>query len=206
MTKSLYCPCSVNTFSQAFESRARFCFRQASTTMSPSFIWARQNRETSRAQASCPCCAEAVDANKTNGKTNEITKAKRIMDSASRRTAENGVLGGGSIGCNRFIGCARSKNDAGGGLRRSQSRDRGGQSLVATCLDLAANSLSITARQPALKSDRCFTMQAVIFGMLGISELQSLKASPVHCACASALKAKLCVEDTAEIAREIGRA
>src|SRR6185437_6444643 len=92
MTKSLYCPCSVNTFSQAFESRARFCFRQASTTMSPSFIWARQNRETSRAQASCPCCAEAVDANKTNGKVNEITKAKRIMDGASRRATENGVL------------------------------------------------------------------------------------------------------------------
>ena len=42
---------------------ARFCFRQASTTLSPSFIWARQNRETSRAQASCPCCcAEAAEA------------------------------------------------------------------------------------------------------------------------------------------------
>jgi hypothetical protein len=28
----IYCPCSDSTFSQAFERRARFCFRQASTT------------------------------------------------------------------------------------------------------------------------------------------------------------------------------
>ena len=32
MTKETYCPCSVRTFSQALDSRARFCFRQASTT------------------------------------------------------------------------------------------------------------------------------------------------------------------------------
>src|SRR2546430_17715174 len=41
-------------------------------------------------------------------------------------------------------------------------------------------------------------MQAVIFGMFGISSLQRRMASPVHCACASALKAKLAVEDSAE--------
>jgi TRAP-type mannitol/chloroaromatic compound transport system permease large subunit len=41
-------------------------------------------------------------------------------------------------------------------------------------------------------------MQAVIFGMFGISELQRRNASPVHICCASALKAKLAVEETAE--------
>ena len=41
-------------------------------------------------------------------------------------------------------------------------------------------------------------MQAVIFGMFGISELQRRNASPVHCCCASELKAKLAVDETAE--------
>lgn len=77
--------------------------------------------------------------------------------------------------------------------------------MVATVLDLPANSLSITARQPALRSERCLIMQAVIFGIFGISELQSLNASPVHICCASALKAKLAVEDTAEVARATAR-
>ena len=48
----------------------------------------------------------------------------------------------------------------------------------------------MTPRQPTLRSARCFTMQAVIFGMFGISELQRRNASPVHCCCASELKAK----------------
>ena len=52
----------------------------------------------------------------------------------------------------------------------------------------------MTVRQPGLNCARCFIMQAVIAGMFGISELQSLNASPVHCARASSLKAKLCVE------------
>jgi hypothetical protein len=42
-------------------------------------------------------------------------------------------------------------------------------------------------------------MQAVIFGILGISELHSRNASPVHICCASALKAKLEVDDSAEM-------
>jgi hypothetical protein len=41
-------------------------------------------------------------------------------------------------------------------------------------------------------------MQAVIFGMLGISELHRRKASPVHICCASALNAKLALDDRAE--------
>ncbi len=41
-------------------------------------------------------------------------------------------------------------------------------------------------------------MQAVIAGMLGISELHRRNASPVHICCASALKAKLEVDDSAE--------
>ena len=61
-----------------------------------------------------------------------------------------------------------------------------------------ARSLSITARQPALRSERCFIMHAVIFGMLGISEEHRRKASPVHCCCASAEKAKLEVVATIE--------
>ena len=54
-----------------------------------------------------------------------------------------------------------------------------------------ARFLSITARQPALRSERCFIMHAVIFGMLGISAEHRRKASPVHICCASAEKAKL---------------
>jgi hypothetical protein len=41
-------------------------------------------------------------------------------------------------------------------------------------------------------------MQAVIFGMSGISELHRRNASPVHICCASALKAKLALADNAD--------
>ena len=61
-----------------------------------------------------------------------------------------------------------------------------------------ASSLSITVRQPALRSERCFIMHAVIFGMFGISDEHRRKASPVHCCCASAEKAKLEVVETIE--------
>jgi hypothetical protein len=71
---------------------------------------------------------------------------------------------------------------------------------AATLLDLAAaRSRSITARHGALRLDRFLIMHAVVFGMFGISELHSLNASPVHFSCASALKAKLEVDDSAEI-------
>ena len=70
--------------------------------------------------------------------------------------------------------------------------------MVATLLDLAARSLSINARQPALRSALCLYMQAVIAGMFGISELHRRKASPVHICCASELKAKLWLDDSAE--------
>ena len=50
----------------------------------------------------------------------------------------------------------------------------------------------------------CLIMQAVIFEMLGISELHKRKASPVHICCASALKAKLALDDRAE--KEIAKA
>src|SRR3954452_5422302 len=56
----------------------------------------------------------------------------------------------------------------------------------------------MTPRQPTLRSARCFIMQAVIFGIFGISELQRRNASPVHCCCASELKAKLAVDETVE--------
>ena len=61
-----------------------------------------------------------------------------------------------------------------------------------------ARSLSITARQPALRSERCSIMHAVIFGMLGISDEHRRKASPVHICCASDEKAKLDVVETIE--------
>jgi len=41
-------------------------------------------------------------------------------------------------------------------------------------------------------------MQAVIRGMFGISELQRRNASPYNICCASALKAKLELDDSAE--------
>ena len=63
---------------------------------------------------------------------------------------------------------------------------------------LAARSRSITARQPVLSCALCLNMQAVMAGMLGISELQRRNASPVHIYCASALKAKLEVDASAE--------
>src|SRR4029453_6649711 len=55
----------------------------------------------------------------------------------------------------------------------------------------------MTPRQPTLRSARCLIMQAVIFGIFGISELQRRNASPVHCCCASELKAKLAVDEAA---------
>lgn len=64
-------------------------------------------------------------------------------------------------------------------------------------VDLAAISRSMTALQPADRLERCLTMQAVIFGMLGISELQRRKASPVHICCASELKANPGFEENA---------
>src|SRR5665213_3549244 len=71
---------------------------------------------------------------------------------------------------------------------------------AATLLDFcAARSRSSTVRQPALRLERCLTMHAVIFGMFGISELQRRNASLVHIDCASALKAKLEVDEIAEI-------
>src|SRR5581483_103156 len=51
----------------------------------------------------------------------------------------------------------------------------------------AAKSRSITARQPGLRSARCLTMQAVIFGILGMSAEQRRKASLVHICCASSV-------------------
>ena len=41
-------------------------------------------------------------------------------------------------------------------------------------------------------------MQEVIAGMFGMSELHRRKASPVHICCASALKAKLSLDDSAD--------
>jgi hypothetical protein len=65
-------------------------------------------------------------------------------------------------------------------------------------LDCRAKSLSITVLQPALKLARCLNMHAVMRETSGISELQRRNASPVHICCASALKAKLEVDDSAE--------
>src|SRR5260370_2621276 len=62
----------------------------------------------------------------------------------------------------------------------------------------SARAGSMTARQPVLRLARCLIMQAVIRGMFGISELQRRNASPVHSCCASALKAKLELDDSAE--------
>ena len=66
MTAVNYCPFSVSTLSQALLSRPRCCLRQARTALSPSLITARQWRDTSRAQASRPCWADAAEAIKTN--------------------------------------------------------------------------------------------------------------------------------------------
>jgi hypothetical protein len=71
-------------------------------------------------------------------------------------------------------------------------------SVSATFLPLAARSRSITDLHPLLSSERCLNMQAVIAGMFGISELQRRNASPVHICCASALKAKLELDESAE--------
>ena len=65
-----------------------------------------------------------------------------------------------------------------------------GDYFDATLPACAARSRSITARQPLERLARCFIIQAVIFGIFGISELQRRNASPVHIDWASALKAK----------------
>ncbi len=73
----------------------------------------------------------------------------------------------------------------------SEARDEGSGSSLnhfeATLPACAAASLSITARHPELRLARCLTMQAVMAGMLGISELHRRNASPVHICCASAV-------------------
>src|ERR1700722_16618417 len=83
-----YCPFSVSTLSQALLSRARCCLRQLRTASSPSFITARQWRETSRAQASCPasrpCWADAAEASKTNEVTKRILIIWLRLTSATR--------------------------------------------------------------------------------------------------------------------------
>ena len=63
----------------------------------------------------------------------------------------------------------------------------------------AARSRSRTVRQPLERLARLLIMQEVIAGILGISELHRRNASPVHIDCASALKAKPEVDETAEI-------
>src|SRR4029079_5145536 len=88
-------------------------------------------------------------------------------------------------------------------LRRIDASASGTEGPAAYCAASlpdfwAASSRSITPRQPVLRSARCLIMQDVIFGILGISELQKRNASPVHCCCASALKAKLAVDETAQ--------
>ena len=70
--------------------------------------------------------------------------------------------------------------------------------FAATLLDCAARSRSITVRQPVLSLARCLIMHAVMAETFGMSELHSRNASPVHICCASALKAKLELEDNAE--------
>ena len=80
-----YCPFSVSTLSQALLSRARCCLRQARTASSPSFITARQWRDTSRAQASCPRWAEAAEAVKTNEVMKKILIIWLRLTSANAR-------------------------------------------------------------------------------------------------------------------------
>ena len=45
----------------------------------------------------------------------------------------------------------------------------------------------MAVRQPGVSCARCLIMQALTAETFGISELQSLNASPVHCARASSL-------------------
>ena len=73
----------------------------------------------------------------------------------------------------------------------------------ATLCGFAARPLSSSTRQPELRLERFLTMQAVIRLMFGISELHRRNASPVHCRCASAVKAKL---GLASAVREIATA
>src|SRR5882672_484520 len=82
--------------------RARFCFRQARTIWSPSCMCARQNRETSRAQASCPsfCCADAPVAIRTKGTTKRILLICYALVPGERNP---GVLEPRSPGRNAFV-------------------------------------------------------------------------------------------------------
>jgi hypothetical protein len=81
----------------------------------------------------------------------------------------------------------------------AEQQDAAGRNyFVATWARCAARSRSITVRQPTLSLARCLIMHAVIAGTLGISELHRRNASPLHICCASALKAKLALDDSAE--------
>src|SRR6266702_3108823 len=87
----------------------------------------------------------------------------------------------------------------GGACGASPQAGPGIDYCAATLRPWAARSRSSTVRQPLERLARCLIMQAVIFGMLGISELHRRKASSEHIDCASALKAKLAVDEIAEI-------
>ena len=80
---------SASTLAQALLSLARFSLRQPSTTMSPSFILARQNRDTSRAQADCwvLSCADAADAKSSSGIINTISVMATIRSTV--QSADN---------------------------------------------------------------------------------------------------------------------
>src|SRR5690349_4739938 len=153
----------------------------------------RQKRVTSRAQASCPTCwAEPPAA---------IRKRARTKRSRPIRDTPGQIQRRAYLRCAHPRGNAAVRRKVAGGRRRlsgAPPRSIRNQ-LDAATLPLAAASRSMIARQPEDSSVRCLNMQAVIAGMLGISELQNLKASPVHICCASLLKAKPGCEHSADI-------
>src|SRR5947207_10778874 len=108
-------------------------------------MFARQYRETSRAQASCPCfcCAEAADVIKTRGMT------KRILLICYAFALGN---------CNQDASITLSSEESGKRLRRIDASvpesQQGRTDYCAASLPFcAARSRSITVRQPELRSE-----------------------------------------------------
>src|SRR5882757_697106 len=95
-------------------------------------------------------------------------------------------------------GAAETKNACVASTLALCGKPGGRNYCSATLRPCAARSRSSTVRQPLERLARCLMMQAVTFGMFGISELQRRNASPVHICWASALKAKLDVDESAE--------
>src|SRR5690606_25637507 len=91
-------PCTARVLAHFLLSFARCAFKQERTTMSPSFIWARQYLATSRAQPelcfSAAVWADATAVTPSSGRSDKTTAAKRIIGALHRVRVKSACIDG----------------------------------------------------------------------------------------------------------------